>query len=157
MAAPNRLGTTPSFRSSPKKITEHTLQQPATLSYKHPSQQDSYQEHADPWDGCWRSAPVAKLLLPPFHTARNSLVPPLGFLRFPCCFQVSWPPRSDALDWPGRLQRDLPGWRQGPSPAFCCSHTNWLFHGNRSANRPGDVSSGLLLETSGYGKPTALI
>lgn len=43
------------------------------------------------------------------------------------------------------------------SPAFCRSHTNWPFHGDGSANRPGDFSSGLLLETNGYSKPMALI
>lgn len=87
-------------------------------------------------------------------------MPPSGFVRFPCHFQVNWPPHSDALDRPTYCRKAAagPAWAQlRASPAFCHSHTNWSFHGDGSASRPGDVSSGLLLETNGYSKPVVFI
>ena len=71
MAASNRLGTTPSFRSSQISLSICFSSQTPL-----PMQQDSYQELADPAQvGCWHPAPIAKqradLLLPSFNAARN--------------------------------------------------------------------------------------
>lgn len=91
MAAPNRLGTTPSFRSSQKSLsTCFSSQTPFSTNIPHSrTHTESSQTLLRMTVGTQHLQPRADLLLSPFHIARNSLEPPSGFVRFPCHFQVN--------------------------------------------------------------------